>query len=357
MNTVDIATVSPYCEITGDLILNAAGVTSLSLPNLQKVGGAIKTMSAPNMVSVDLPVLTSVGNGVGIGGQVLDTVHLPMLTFAGGINETGGGVSLSGGPLSTVDLTSFQSGDVDIGGGPTSANLSLPNLTGGSLLVVVTTGAVSVPNYANPGNVIATGSSVDLGGLVTTNYLTVIVSSGDLSFPLLTSIAGDAFLSTSGAVSAANLASITGGMSLQKISGLSLPNLKTIGGIATLQGSTLATLDLPALTTIKATLDLGSTNCTVQNTGLTALNLPSLVSLNSQGPALTLNGGACVNPGFCCSGQCVGQVCSSNGTDLAIRVYANPVLPQCRANALAAQLQCGNAVVPLCGPLATGPCP
>src|SRR5690242_12738918 len=38
-NTFDVDMIAPYCEITGDLFLDAAGMTTIALPALRTIGG------------------------------------------------------------------------------------------------------------------------------------------------------------------------------------------------------------------------------------------------------------------------------------------------------------------------------
>lgn len=355
-NTIDVATISPYCEITGDLTIKAAGVTTISLPLLQKVGGLLDGPTIPDLVSVSLPALTSASR-VTFHGAALATVQLPKLTTVTTILE------LIGGPLSTVDVAAFQSGDVTIHGTGVSANVSLPDMISGSA-IILTSGSVSAPSLASSGVVNISAKSIDLSALATADHLTAYTPTAGVSLPMLTAVTQSAWLWTAGVASAPKLVSIGGGLILRGPSAVDLPKLEIIGGNYTntnfafvLEGSTLATLDLPSLKTIKGNaLFGGNMNCSLPNTGLTQLQLPSLISAGD--PNLKVDGASCFDSSQCCSAACVGGKCGGD-VNGGIAFFANPVLPKCRADALVAQLQCGTKanVVQACGGLAAGPCP
>src|SRR5262249_17854607 len=133
-NAADVMTISPYCEITGDLILNGAGLTTVSLPALKKIDGKLDAPNVPDLVSVSLPVLTSaaavyIGDIEAPGGKPaisLSNVALPALATVTGL------VRFYGGPISSIDLGALQSCssfDVNNTNFLVSAAVSLPKLT------------------------------------------------------------------------------------------------------------------------------------------------------------------------------------------------------------------------------------
>jgi hypothetical protein len=357
-NTIDIATISPYCEITGDLTIKAAGVTSISLPLLQKVDGMIEAPTIPDLVSISLPALISASR-IRLQGQfgALSTVQMPALT------AVAMSVEVTGGPVSVVDMTAFQSGDVTIvGNNATNVNVSLPHMISGSV-IIQTSGSVSVPSLAHPSLVNVTGSSIDMSSLATADIIDAHTPTAGFSFPMLTSVSQTAWFWTAGPVSAPSLVSVGQSLLLQGPSGVSLPSLTTIGPppsassyALALEGSTLTKLDLPSLSSLNGHLWLGKPDCTLPNTGLTQLHFPALTVLGSS--TLKADGASCFLDSQCCSGTCAGTTCGG-GVNLYIDVFANPLLPKCRVDALAAQFPCGSQanVAQACGGLATGPCP
>jgi hypothetical protein len=223
-NQLDVATIAPYCEITGNLTIGAVGLTSVSLPLLQKVGGILGLHG--DLTSVSLP---SLGYSLGVlaDAQSLPTLSLPALTFADALFITYSAISM-----------------------PALKTLSKLSLT-------------QVP-------------SADLSGLV--------------------SVSGDVGICAA-------------------LTTLTVPSLATIGGELGLGQTSLATLSMPALTSIglglaaKANaIDFNLPLCGGPgNASLTQLQLPMITNLGS-------------------------------GNTGIFHVGFNPALPQCRIDAVATQL-------------------
>ncbi len=360
-NTIDISTISPYCEITGDLTIDAAGVTSLSLPLLQKIDGALSATTIPDLVTASFPALTSASSILLDGtSEALATVEMPSLTVVATTLE------VYGGPLSTVDLTALQSADLTMYGSPATGSFSLPSMVSGSV-VLQTSGTVSLPNLVHPSLVNISGGSIDLSSMVTADTLYAYSPTADLTFPALTSLSQSAWFYTAGVAHAPNLVTIGGGLLLQSLSGVDLPSLKTLGGTYAsnvdysllVLGTTMTTLALPSLTSMPRNLQIGSNdnNCASPNTGLTQLDLPALTTVGST--ANQPDGTSCGSGAQCCSQVCTAGLCGGGGVNPYLDVYGAPVLPACRVDALAAQLKCGATATtfPTCPPLASGPCP
>jgi|GEM_PF-867020 len=128
-NTFDVATFLNYREITGNLVIDATGLTTLTLPNLQKVGGRLSVIGS-TLTQLAFPILEVVEGGLLIEGSAISALSLPEL------QRIGGRLSVSGAALTqlTLPILGVLEGDVLIEG-PAITALSLPELLriGGNL--------------------------------------------------------------------------------------------------------------------------------------------------------------------------------------------------------------------------------
>lgn len=148
----------------GGFIFDNAGLASISLPALTSIAGGFSAATCPNLVTISMPVITSIGapsaaGFIAPGSSKLQTINAPVLQSVG--NLTGGDLSFfSCAQLSTLNLGSLQSiggslwlyvctalssisfpalttvgggagtggGGIDVHGCPSLASVSLPNL-------------------------------------------------------------------------------------------------------------------------------------------------------------------------------------------------------------------------------------
>ncbi len=104
-NTIDEQTIAPFETITGDLEINAPGMTQVVLPNLRQIGGELKISNSDDLVTVSMPWLEQVGENMMIGtrggittrtNRALENVDLPALAQIGGsLRVTRNGTSLA----------------------------------------------------------------------------------------------------------------------------------------------------------------------------------------------------------------------------------------------------------------------
>lgn len=393
-NTLDIATITPYCEITGDLTASGAGLTDITLPNLQKIGGKFSATSTVDLQTLGLPALESVGTTITAGGPqtVLKTVDLGSLQSATLVE-----LSRS---VTTVDLHSLTSGDVQLslgGGGILSGNptLDLPLLTVGSILVT-TTGTVSAPNLqhtnvapdARP--IWIKAASVNLASLESAGTLILNVTSavslpnlqtipvavlanqhklsitatGALTLPLLTEVQGDFVAAGVTSVSLPLLKAIDGGATFTTSGAVSVPKLTNIGKhmYATPAGSDLelsggmTSFQAPLLTEIGAVV---SGSLLIEGVAFATLDLPALKAIHDNLMlGVSCASGAGANPNLVQIGL---PALMSFDTLGFFQVANTPLLPQCRIDAIATKLHQsgwspGNNPA-LCTTQPTSPCP
>jgi hypothetical protein len=408
-NQLDLDTISPYCEITGNLVIET-GLTTITLPSLQKVDGTF-TVDAQSLTSLSMPALLTLQGGgsttsrttglTALSFPALETIsalftsNAPNVTTFDAPSLTAANLqiwstldnldfgALSSGSLGImrpaqnhVILPSFVSGTLDIS---SIGVVSAPNMLSGSVdagaggaspgqgavltalqtgTVTVHEGTVDLSSFSSGSLNLTVRSDTNLPLLTTASSLTLNVT-GSASAPLLTSVTGAAAITATGMFSAPRLTSVTSGLSLYALSGLDAHSLTTAGWLD-VEGTLLTTLSLPALTSltagfqaVDAALVLGAIGdfCeslpTQQNSQLTTLDLPLLTQLGPTNHA-------------------------------EIGVWDNPQLPQCRIDALVAQLKaagwtgharyeldcnltdpCNNCFSSLCSacPRPTSPCP
>jgi hypothetical protein len=83
-NTADIDALAGTCEVTGDLVVYTSSLTSLSLPQITEIGGALSVLHNDTLTSFELPNLKSVGDYVTVENNLaLTSFDLPALTDVG----------------------------------------------------------------------------------------------------------------------------------------------------------------------------------------------------------------------------------------------------------------------------------
>lgn len=393
-NSLDIATITPYCEITGDLTASGPGLTDITLTNLRKIGGKFSATSTTDLQTLGLPALETVGTTITVGGPetVLTTVDLGSL-------QTAALVELSR-SVTTVDLHSLTSADVQFslgGGSILSGNptVDLPALTVGSVLVT-TTGTVSAPNLQHT-NVVPdakpiwiNAASVNLGSLETAGTLILNVASsvslpnlktipvavlanqhklsitatGALTLPMLTDVQGDFVAAGVSSVSLPLLKTIDGGANFTTSGAVSVPELTSIGKhtYATPAGSDLrlsggmTSFQAPLLTEIGAVL---SGSLLIEGVTFATLDLPALKAIHDNLMlGVSCASGAGANPNLVQIGL---PALMSFDTFGFFQVANTPLLPQCRIDAIAMKLHQSGWSAPnnpvLCTTQPTSPCP
>ncbi len=448
-NAADIAALQGYCEVTGDVTIQAAGITNIAFPRLAKIDGSLLMDSRLDAVVLSFPVLSEIGVRLDVAWPAtgaLGSLSFPALVSVGNLVDVwftlaSTSVDLSAlrsvpsfsfmGPSGNVSLPSLVGTTVIIAqntqtSGATSVTVSAGKLTGGSLTVTFSspgpntmdvdlhsfaTGAlelhdatintldlraftsqVQAPLFAEYINAtgldylefvnttLPTGFTLDKLTSADAIYLEGVTTQS-IGFPRLQTIANvltitDITLPGTSTFVASRVASIdlpslakagsivargTPGLTqlaaplLTKISGpldleddtglasVSFPSLASLGGNLRLTGNTqLTTVDLSSLTSLGGSLTLTG------NTGLTTVDLPSLTTAGSilarsAGGLTTLNaaqlttvtGNFDVETNTLLTSFSFPRLTSLGG---AYSVYNNPVLPNCMALNLLAQL-------------------
>jgi hypothetical protein len=92
-NSLDVQLLAPYSKITGNLSVNAKAGTTITLPNLVEVGGSIQLMvtngGPPVLATLSLPALTKVDSFVVNASPKLVTLDAPVLTTLGSGTTSG----------------------------------------------------------------------------------------------------------------------------------------------------------------------------------------------------------------------------------------------------------------------------
>lgn len=140
-NELDALFLAQVTEITGDLWIDAPGLTSIALPSLQIVGGDIVFLEAGDLELVAFPVLTTAGSPD--TEEALDT---------GNVGVRSGGVELDVSSLAELN------GDVLLGG--VIIDVSMPMLVSirGRLAITADTPTLSFPKLTSIGGL---GLSID----------------------------------------------------------------------------------------------------------------------------------------------------------------------------------------------------
>ena len=238
----DADNLKSYSEITGDLVIAAAGVTDLAFPNLARVGGSIVLDNnvSDSIQTLAFPALTTVGKTLNLGVTDQTASNSESIT------------------LQSADLTSLQTiGDSLEYNGQALAQANFPKLTtvGGRATVSVTNG-VSFPVLQQVAAGIFTIANA-------TAQATLSPSDQTLDLPSLQIVGFDFSITGDFAqINVPALQSVGGSLLLDQIADLttfSAPALTSLSAVATqqmeAQMDTAGALDVsndPALTTFSA---------------------------------------------------------------------------------------------------------
>jgi hypothetical protein len=363
-NSVDVATLAGYSHITGSLTIDAAGLTSISLPGLCTVGYGIDEMNAYDLATVDLSGLTFASEIT--FNDAPATIKLDSLTTVGAltINNLQGDLVLpklqsadgflnlvlgSVGPqapsvvanlltaaayvdLSNVDFSASALESIDTLFIREGTRIALPQLqsVASQLIGMNVDSDMEFPALSSVGTLgfsfnLTHGASLSLPALTSLGDTSIggSGSSSSVFMPVLKSLNGHYLnIDVPGTFSAPALMDAQGGsMLITGVSKLDLSSLQSVGATDTLpDGSVecttaglriystqLATVELPALT--KGAIDLG------------------YVVLGSQDSCSTDY-----------SNSLLTEVLAPKLVEGAISFAGDPLLPKCRADALIAQI-------------------
>lgn len=324
-NSLDLSFLASVEDITGDLFIEASGLSKIELPNLKKVGGSVELQGDnANLTKLSLPALATVGRDVRIRGAK-DLPNLDdlgnALAIAGSLAIADNGALLSAGvkvssvgadlvvennaklaELSAfVDLTQVG-GTVRIQDNPALASLNgfakLP-VIGGSLVVMGNASLLTASGFAKLATV---GGDLVIDG----NAVLASVS----GFDVLASVATDLVIGrawseheTRGNPSLATLPSFdtlaTIGGTLEVSRNDKLGTFPTFAALNAVKGNLVVLgnpgltkfAGLPKLVTVDGDLRLGDID--VENLGNDALvALPKLDLLATVGGSLSIAGNA-----------------------------------------------------------------
>jgi hypothetical protein len=313
-NSVDVAQLAGVTTITGNLTIDAAGLTSLDLSSLQSVAGTI-TVGSYSGTTLTFPALLSAGSltlGAYTGNlTTLTTFEAPALLSVGTLR-------IDNIPVATIALPALTSADHLSIEGDRMTSFSFPQL-----------------------------ASVDSISFFKVGFTTFDFAS---VFPHVTAL-DSLSVSASPALTSFTLggADITQSLSVhynQLLTTLDAGELTSVGSLFIQENYVLTSLDLAALTTIN-----GSVFIRVDD-ALTTVALPALTTATTadgaqfqiadnlklqtiSAPNWTTFGGA--------------------GAARYFGVYSNPKLPTCAAQALATQVGATN--VNIAGNYTAGTCP
>jgi hypothetical protein len=336
-NDIDVATLSRYSVITGDLTIDQ-GLSTVSLPTLTKVNGTIKAEMISTLERVEMPALRSTGglrfyrnpklSGVSFdcvastgpirveGNALMKTLVLPSLTTAGHelvvefaspslidlprLGETSGLIHLY---ATTIRLPSLKRGaDFRFGIG---SDLDLSNMVEVKGMSIVATGSVKVT--LNPSlNVIQTVAEGDLvfqgnaGGQLTIVGLETAEDMwiyGAVHLPDLRSAGLLRLVSTAGnAPSLPKLGEITGVSTVELVADLTLPGLRQAQdlSICTYGPARFAAPELTSARTVslcgRRLTDLGPAPPTELNVSLPKLAKVAQLSIEASEATIDLSG-------------------------------------------------------------------
>jgi len=318
-NAFDVALLAPFKGISGDLIVQAPGLSALDLPLLQVVGGELTIIDNDTLDS--LAGLSSLVSFKSL--NITNNDELTDLSGLEGATKLSGDLTISSNEelsdVSALAAISSVEGDFLIDANPklgslmglgnittvvgdvtVSANDTLLSLSGLSALVTIS-GNLDVASNAK----LATFgmdalTTVDGGINVSTNGS--LTSLDDLVH--VTSVGGYITISSNESLASVTLGSITSlsndlyvqggwidswgeGLSINNpsVASFSLPNLQQIGGYLFIEfASTMTNVEFPALTS------LGQSLYVQQNTALSNLDLSSLVSVQGSTVRIMNNG-------------------------------------------------------------------
>jgi hypothetical protein len=253
-NQLDVDTISPYCEITGNLTM-LTGLPSITLPNLQTVDGTLAITGA-SITSVDLPALQTVGAALTVDAPTLPSLTLPDLqTVDGAFSITGASVASadlpalqSVGAAFTIDTPGLTTLSVPAltslpgGGSISNKSTGLASLTFPALLTIgakFTSGAPKVTSFSAPQ---LTTANLEVDAALTAIDLTALQSG---TFTLAHQQVSP-FQGSNAQLVLTNF--VTGTLYVADQSFISVPNMLTgIVGIGGAQGGRAAGVTLPSL--------------------------------------------------------------------------------------------------------------
>lgn len=300
--------------------------TDIDLRDLVDVTGAFQFLGGPPVL--DFPALQHVG-GFLAGYLELQEIHLPALAQAGPSATTANVIAIGAEtPTDFPALTSVRGG-LDL-----ASSASFPLLT-------EVAGDLSAYDGSPPGDTVLNVPALalirgDLFMSVPLNAPALAEVRGDLatsasaSLPVLTLVRGSLNVSPndSAPFDAPLLGEVRGEITIGwSATSLSLPSLSTCGSIY-VSVSQLATLDLPALTTVWSSRSIGG-RVYIGTTAITALSMPALQTTNGKliiynnvaGPLTSIDFPALTSVGD------------------ALKIHQDQSLPLCYATNLCDQLQ------------------
>ncbi|MBI5511833.1 MAG: hypothetical protein HY903_24015 [Deltaproteobacteria bacterium] len=287
-NDMDLAALSSYQEITGDLIVRANGLTAVRLPNLLKIGGELDVDDSAVLAAIELPKLTEVGRNLDVNASALTSFD------ASGLVSVGGYFYLHSGQVASLGLSSLH----DVASMFALVGIKQLSIVLGALVEVG--GAVQLSSLESPdvdfpvleaaGWLVLNGISVGVGAtedaVLSFPVLTDVASGVQLAaldqtvvdLPLLASVGGGVYLNglTNMSISIPTLVGVSGDVGIEtvQLSELSFPALDHVGGGWRVSGSNIGTVDLAALRVVH---DMAWTS--VQT--LTGLSLPALANVQA----------------------------------------------------------------------------
>lgn len=297
-NSIDAAQLVGVTAITGNLDIDAVGLTSIDLSALHTLGGTL-TVTGFSGTVLGLPALSSAGH-LYVGSQAAAEIAAPALT-------TVGNITLSNYVGTTVPLPALTTaGDIMISGAPHLTSLSFPAITSAGAIGIQACNALA--SFSAPQ--LATASNVSV--------------SWD---PALTSFEVDSLASVA-SVSFGNVALTT----------LALPHITTLSSLNLSGMPVLASVDFSNLTAVTWSLYIES------DPVLTALSFPALTSVSSllpSGGAMYISDNALLSSFSAPSWTSFGPTPAT--ANVQVGFYSNPHLPSCEIQGLLAQIQALNA--------------
>jgi hypothetical protein len=294
-SALDVVALTGIRAITGNVTVDGPPFTTLSLPDLEVVGGRFRTASgAPGTITVlDLPNLETVGGDIGLLGTLI-SVSAPRLEQTGGTGFAAAaidlhclrdtlGTRLSGYAGTTLPLPRYRTGTLTITQAPNLTRLDVPQWISGGLAVEDTAALTTIAAPLNPASSIdilraPLLTSIDLAPITTLSSMTLTVTAiADLSFlEGLTRVNGGLTLTATRVTSLAALDGVTSAVSVALTNN---PVLASMSGLSNLTfTSSLWVNGNPMLTTVGLarvpTLDGGLQ--IVSNHALTTLAFPAL---------------------------------------------------------------------------------
>lgn len=301
-NSVDAAQLVGVTTITGNLTIDAVGLTALDLSSLHTVSGTV-TYIGFSGTALAMPALTSTAGILVNGVSTTAPLEMPVLATTGFIHlNQYGFVTATFPALTTIDA------DLNISGSNSLTTLSFPALTAAQTIVVTNCPAIT---------------SLDFSHVTTVDTVAFMYDTNLVSVSLhLTSVAR-LILYYDMALTALDLSSLTTvsqGIDLESLpvlASLDLTSLTFVGGsMYFTHDDALATLAFPALTSVSSTIPQGAPVQIGYNATLASITAPLWTTFGPT-PATP---------------------------NAQIVINENPQLPTCQAQALVDQM---NALTPI----------